>query len=81
MKDRDIMPAFPAGAVSGELLSLLATSDTQLTICQLADRLLVSRKDALLLLLNLESQGVVTWNNSARVYRPNPGTLLKAGRP
>lgn len=53
-----------------ELLEILASGSEQLAIGKLADKLCVSRNDALLLLVTLESRGMVRWDERAKVYRP-----------
>lgn len=53
-----------------ELLELLSTGNEQLPIGALADQLHVSRADILLLLVTLESRGMVCWDAAARIYRP-----------
>lgn len=53
-----------------ELLELLSTGNEQLPIGALADQLQVSRNNALLLLVTLESRGMVRWDDAARIYRP-----------
>ena len=52
-----------------ELLELLSMESEQLPIGALADQLHVSRTCALLLLVTLESRGMVYWDDAARVYR------------
>jgi hypothetical protein len=53
-----------------ELLEILATGSERLSIGGVATRLEASRKDALLLLVALESRGIVRWDERARIYRP-----------
>lgn len=55
--------------------TLLDVAHGELPIGQLAERLLSSRKEALLLLVKLENQGIVAWDVKARIYRPAPDTL------
>ena len=53
-----------------ELLEILATADERLTIGALAVRLGMGRRDTLLLLVTLESRGIVRWDERARIYLP-----------
>jgi DNA-binding IclR family transcriptional regulator len=53
-----------------ELLELLAADSDKLGIVELAGRLGVSRKEALLLLVTLESRALLRWDELARIYRP-----------
>jgi DNA-binding IclR family transcriptional regulator len=53
-----------------ELLELLIVGGERLRIGELALRLEVSRQEALLFLVTLESRGIVRWDHQARVYRP-----------
>lgn len=53
-----------------ELLEMLAGGSERLTIGALAGRLCMRRNDALLLLVTLESRGMVRWDDAAKVYRP-----------
>ena len=53
-----------------ELLELLAAEGDKLRIGELAGRLGVRRKEALLLLVTLESRALLRWDEQARVYRP-----------
>jgi len=53
-----------------ELMEILAAGSERLTIGALAAAMSVSRNDALLLLVTLESRGMVCWDEQAKVYRP-----------
>lgn len=53
-----------------ELLDILVTGNERLTIRSLATRLGLGRNDVLLLLVALESRGMVLWDEQAKVYRP-----------
>lgn|GEM_PF-1166808 len=53
-----------------ELLEILAAGNERIAIGPLAKKLCVSRNDALLLLVTLESRGMVRWDERAKVYRP-----------
>jgi len=57
-----------------ELLELLAAGGDKLRIGELAGRLGVNRKEALLLLVTLESRALLRWDEQARIYRPAPKT-------
>ncbi len=58
-----------------ELLEILAVGNERLAIGTLAEKLCVSRKDALLLLVALESRGMLRWDERARVYRPGQKSM------
>ena len=53
-----------------ELLGILVMGSERLTIGRLATKLGLGRNDTLLLLVTLESRGVVRWDEQAKVYRP-----------
>jgi DNA-binding IclR family transcriptional regulator len=53
-----------------ELLELLAADGDKLRIGELAGRLGVSCREALLLLVTLESRALLRWDEQARIYRP-----------
>jgi len=53
-----------------ELLEILANGSERLPIKELADRLQLSRNNALLLLVTLESRGMVCWDDNGKIYRP-----------
>ncbi|HEX9079011.1 MAG TPA: helix-turn-helix domain-containing protein [Desulfuromonadaceae bacterium] len=57
-----------------ELLEILAGGNERLTIGNLAARLDMGRTKTLLLLVTLESRGMVRWDEQARVYRPGQKT-------
>lgn len=52
-----------------ELLEILAAGGEGLPIGALADKLQISSKKVLLLLVTLESHGMVTWDDRNRKYR------------
>lgn len=68
------LPTAQAAEKTLELLELLATGGEKLRIGELAGRLGVSRKEALVLLVTLESRAVLLWDEQARVYRPGRKT-------
>ena len=70
MHKRNYLPTTQAAEKTLELLELLATGGDKLRIGELAGRLGVSRREALLLLVTLESRAVLRWDEQARVYRP-----------
>lgn len=53
-----------------ELLEILADGSELLPIRELADRLQLSRNSVLLLLVTLESRGMVRWDVEGKIYRP-----------
>lgn len=53
-----------------ELLEILVGGNERLTIGRLAAKLGMDRNNALLLLVTLESRGMVRWDEQAKVYRP-----------
>jgi DNA-binding IclR family transcriptional regulator len=53
-----------------ELLDTLTMGGEHLPIGVLAERLHLSRNNVLLLLVTLESHGIVRWDGTARVYQP-----------
>ncbi len=53
-----------------ELLEILVGGSERLTIGRLAAKLGMDRNNALLLLVTLESRGMVRWDEQAKVYRP-----------
>jgi len=64
------LPTTQAVEKTVELLELLAIGGERLRIGELAGRLGVSRREALILLVTLESRAVLRWDEQARVYRP-----------
>jgi len=62
-----------------ELLELLAAGGDRPRIGELADRLGVKRREALLLLVVLENRALLCWDEQNRVYRPAPkaGELVR----
>ncbi|NJD91901.1 MAG: hypothetical protein FIA91_10370 [Geobacter sp.] len=75
MDENSSYNCFNSGALPQELLALLETGSTDLTIIELAQKLSLTRKKTLLLLVTLESQGVLTWDETAKIYRPDLQTL------
>jgi len=53
-----------------DLLEILAAGSERISIGKLADQLHVSRNNALLLLVTLESRGMVRWDDDDKIYRP-----------
>ncbi|HEY4745564.1 MAG TPA: helix-turn-helix domain-containing protein [Desulfuromonadaceae bacterium] len=53
-----------------ELLEMLVAGTERLTIRDVAVKLGISRNEALLLFVTLESRGMVRWDEQAKVYRP-----------
>jgi DNA-binding IclR family transcriptional regulator len=76
MKTEFVIPDQQGDTVSRELLTLLASENTGLGIKDLAKKLQMSRKETLLLLVALESQGVLIWEFDTRKYRPDLDSLL-----
>jgi len=70
MCEGNYLPTTQAAEKTLELLELLATGGEKLRIGELAGRLGVRRKEALVLLATLESRAVLRWDEQARVYRP-----------
>ena len=75
MEQNSIYKYFANGAVSNELITLFNHCSASLTIGELAKMLSLSRKETLLLLVTLESQGVLTWNEAAKTYTPDPQVI------
>lgn len=75
MHKREGLLTVQAAGKSLELLELLLVGGERLRIGELAARLEVSRKEALLFLVTLESRGIVRWDDQARVYRPGEKPL------
>lgn len=75
MKQKKVSPGFQGDEISGELLTLPGSRNIDLNIRDLAKKLLINRKEALLLLVTLESQGLLIWDVSSKQYRPNPDSL------
>jgi len=71
MEQNSIYTCFSNGGASKELLALLDTGSSGQTIIELAKKLSLTRKETLLLLVTLESQGVLTWDETAKIYRPD----------
>ncbi|GFE59760.1 helix-turn-helix domain-containing protein [Geobacter sp. AOG2] len=74
MHTGNYLPTTQAAEKTLELLELLAAGGEKLRIGELAGRMGVSRKEALLLLVTLESRAVLRWDEQARVYRPGRKT-------
>jgi len=53
-----------------ELLDILSKGDESLHIGDLARKLGIGREEALLLLVTMESHGMVAWDDRQKVYRP-----------
>lgn len=53
-----------------ELLDILSNGDESLHIGDLARKLGIGREEALLLLVTMESHGMVAWDDLQKVYRP-----------
>lgn len=66
------VPASHQDELAKELLSRLAPTYSGLGIRDLSNKLHMSRKATLRLLITLESQGVLVWEYTSRVYRPAP---------
>jgi DNA-binding IclR family transcriptional regulator len=73
-KGKSLLTVQAAGK-SLELLESLIVNGEQLRITELAVRLGVSRKEALLFLVMLESRAMVLWDDQARLYRPGIKTI------
>lgn len=74
MHKGNYLPTTQAVEKTLELLELLATGGEKLRIGELAGRLGISRKEALVLLVTLESRAVLRWDEQTRVYRPGRKT-------
>ncbi|GFE58006.1 helix-turn-helix domain-containing protein [Geobacter sp. AOG1] len=53
-----------------ELLDILSNGDENLHIGDLARKLGIGREEALLLLVTMESHGMVAWDDREKIYRP-----------
>ncbi|BCS56035.1 helix-turn-helix domain-containing protein [Geobacter sp. SVR] len=58
-----------------ELLELLANCKERLSICEIADKLCLNRREVLFMLVTLETRELVRWDDVARVYRPGQTAL------
>ncbi len=61
-----------------ELLQLVASGEQNLKINDLADKLKISREEVLLLLVTMESRGLVSWDSRRKIYQPGGVTLEMA---
>lgn len=61
-----------------ELLEILTKGEQHLKINDLAQRLKISREEVLLLLVTMESRGLVTWDSRRKMYSPGGATLEMA---
>jgi len=75
MRMEDCLQTVQAMEKTLELLELLAAGNDRLSIGRIADKLFVSRKQALFLLVTMESRGLVRWDHQARLYRPGRKTI------
>ena len=58
-----------------ELLEVLVTGRERLTIRELADKLCLSRRELLLMLISLETREMVRWDDASRIYRPGRAAI------
>jgi DNA-binding IclR family transcriptional regulator len=58
-----------------ELLQLVANGEKNLKINDLAHTLKISREEVLLLLVTMESRGLVSWDSRRKMYQPGGATL------
>lgn len=61
-----------------ELLEILTKGELHLKINDLAQRLKISKEEVLLLLVTMESRGLVTWDSRRKMYSPGGATLEMA---
>jgi DNA-binding IclR family transcriptional regulator len=61
-----------------ELLQLVASGEKNLKINDLAHTLKISKEEVLLLLVTMESRGLVSWDNRKKMYQPGCATLEMA---
>jgi len=61
-----------------ELLQLVANGEHNLKINDLAHTLKISREEVLLLLVTMESRGLVSWDSRRKIYQPGGATLEMA---
>ncbi len=61
-----------------ELLQLVANGEQNLKINDLARKLKISREEVLLLLVTMESRGLVSWDSRRKIYQPGGATLEMA---
>src|SRR6266513_2549340 len=61
-----------------ELLQLVASGEQNLKINDLAHKLKISREEVLLLLVTMESRGLVSWDSRRKIYQPGGATLEMA---
>lgn len=53
-----------------ELLEIIINGNQHLKIKDLAERLRVGKEEVLLLLVTMESRGLVAWDSNRKIYRP-----------
>lgn len=58
-----------------ELLTLITSADARLSVIELADKLAISRRRVLLMLVTLECHGMLRWEDTARLYLPDSSML------
>jgi DNA-binding IclR family transcriptional regulator len=58
-----------------ELLALLTSADVRLSIVELAEKLDISHRQALLMLVTLECHGMLRWDEEDRLYVPDSNML------
>lgn len=58
-----------------ELLEIVIKGEQHLKINDLAERLKTSREEVLLLLVTMESRGLVSWDSRWKIYRPGGAAL------
>lgn len=58
-----------------ELLQLVANGEQNLNINGLAHTLKISREEVLLLLVTMESRGLISWDRRRKIYQPGGATL------
>lgn len=75
LKPESVTPARQVNDLSRGLLTLLVPENSNLGIRDLAKLLRMSHKETLLLLVRLESQGVLIWEFASRTYIPGPDSL------
>jgi DNA-binding IclR family transcriptional regulator len=53
-----------------ELLQIVASGHRDLNINDLSQKLKIGREEVLLLLVAMENRGMVSWDNSKKIYNP-----------
>jgi DNA-binding IclR family transcriptional regulator len=61
-----------------ELLEIIINGSQNLKINGLAQRMKISKEEVLLLLVTIESRGLVAWDSHIKMYRPGGATLEMA---